>query len=84
MTFSPKRSEMESYQTWGFSPRIVQNEIMTSRHFISRQTGHFNFQNFQKSQPEDPNPVRIVNIELIINLKKAKIFSKKNLHKRRF
>ena len=51
---------------------------MTSRHFISRQTGHFNFQNFQKSQPEDPNPVRIVNIELIINpKKKQKFFQRK-------
>ena len=57
---------------------------MTSRHFISRQTGHFNFQNFQKSQPEDPNPVRIVNIELIINPKKSKNFFKEKSSQKTF
>ena len=57
---------------------MVQNEILTSRHFplFRVKTGHFHFQNFQKSQPKDPNPVGIANIELIINPKKSKIFFK--------
>ena len=53
---------------------------MTSRHFslFRVKTGHFHFQNFQKSQPEDPNPVGIANIELIINPeKKTKNFQRK-------
>ena len=60
---------------------MVQNEILTSRHFplFRVKTGHFHFQNFQKSQPKDPNPVEIANIELIINPKKSKIFFQRKI-----